>query len=50
MIISEKQIMQLIGYLRDFIEDNAYRSCIDEPAQLLLEIELQQSKELKVIE
>lgn len=50
MIISEKQIMQLISHLRDFIEDNTFRSCIDEPARLLLDIENQQSEELKVIE
>lgn len=50
MIISEKQIIQLMSYLRDFIEDNAHRSCIDEPANLLIQIENQQSEELKVIE
>jgi hypothetical protein len=48
MWLSEKKRgLLLMSYLRDFIEDNAHRSCIDGPAQLLLEIEMQQSEKLK---
>ncbi len=51
MIISEKQIMQLIGAARHIIQgdinSSAYKAFL---LDLLIDIESQQSEELKVIE
>lgn len=50
MIISEKQIMQLITLFRFAIEDDLTPSGKKEAEELLMVIEKQQSEELKVIE
>lgn len=50
MIISEKQIMQLMDLLKIAIEENLTPSGYDEANNLLKQIENQQSQELKVIE
>lgn len=50
MIISEKQIMQLIDLFKIAIEDNLTPYGKQEAEKLLAKIEHQQSEELKVIE
>lgn len=50
MIISERQIMQLIHLLRESIQDNLSDFGKSESQRLIDSIAMQQSDELKVIE
>lgn len=50
MIVSEKQIMQLIDLFKIAIEENLTPFGRQEANELLITIENQQSEELKVIE
>jgi hypothetical protein len=50
MIISEKQIMQLMDLFKGAIENNLTPAGLEEANKLLHTIENQQSEELKVLE